>query len=240
MHDARTLRSPSPRRRPSPGRLGASWVRPKGGRVNSGGDGSAPEGRPAAGAAPGTVVLEDVHARHLRAIATQGDRAAFSALFRHYAPRIKSYLLTTGLPAMEAEELAQEAMLIVWRKAAIFDPSRAHAATWIFTIARNLRIDAARRSRAAEAAVAQESLTPPEPEPADDLVFATEAADRLRATLDTLPPDQLAVVRLSFFEDAPHPDIARRLGIPLGTVKSRLRLAMVRLRGLIDPTGTEP
>ncbi|TWB31912.1 RNA polymerase sigma-70 factor (ECF subfamily) [Nitrospirillum bahiense] len=216
-----------------------SWSRPGDGRLTGGGDGILPEGRAAAGATAGTVVLEDVHARHLRAIATQGDRAAFSALFRHYAPRIKSYLLTTGLPSMEAEELAQEVMLTVWRKAAIFDPSRARAATWIFTIARNLRIDAARRSRAAEAAVAQESLTPSEPEPADDLLFAAEAADRLRATLDTLPPDQLAVVRLSFFEDAPHPDIARRLGIPLGTVKSRLRLAMARLRGVIDPGGAE-
>ncbi|TWB46916.1 RNA polymerase sigma-70 factor (ECF subfamily) [Nitrospirillum viridazoti] len=216
-----------------------SWARPGDGRVSGGGDGILPEGRAAAGATAGTVVLEDVHARHLRAIATQGDRAAFSALFRHYAPRIKSYLLTTGLPSMEAEELAQEVMLAVWRKAAIFDPSRARAATWIFTIARNLRIDAARRSRAGEAAVAQESLTPAEPEPADDLLFAAEAADRLRATLDTLPPDQLAVVRLSFFEDAPHPDIARRLGIPLGTVKSRLRLAMARLRGVIDPGGAE-
>ncbi|MEE3623728.1 sigma-70 family RNA polymerase sigma factor [Nitrospirillum sp. BR 11752] len=208
--------------------------------MTGGGDTGLPDAGPAAAPAAGTVVLEDVHARHLRAIATQGDRAAYSALFRHYAPRIKSYLMTTGLPAMEAEELAQEAMLTVWRKAAIFDPARARAATWIFTIARNLRIDAARRSRAAEAALAQESLTPAEPEQADEVLSAAEIADRLRATLDTLPPDQLAVVRLSFFEDAPHPDIARRLGIPLGTVKSRLRLAMARLRGLIDPVGVKP
>ncbi|WP_044564762.1 sigma-70 family RNA polymerase sigma factor, partial [Azospirillum sp. B4] len=97
-----------------------------------------------------------------------------------------------------------------------------------------LRIDALRRDRVADAAVAQEILTPPEAEAADEVLSATQVAERLRASLDTLPPDQLAVVRLSFFEDAPHPDIARRLGIPLGTVKSRLRLAMSRLRGLID------
>ncbi|WP_246130100.1 sigma-70 family RNA polymerase sigma factor [Nitrospirillum pindoramense] len=208
--------------------------------MTGGGDMGLPEAGPAASPPASTVVLEDVHARHLQAIATQGDRAAYAALFRHYAPRLKSYLMTTGLPAMEAEELAQEAMLTIWRKASIFDPARARAATWIFTIARNLRIDAARRSRAADAALAQESLTPAEPEQADEVLSALEVADRLRATLATLPPDQLAVVRLSFFEDAPHPDIARRLGIPLGTVKSRLRLAMARLRGLIDPVGVKP
>ncbi|MDE1146034.1 MAG: sigma-70 family RNA polymerase sigma factor [Azospirillaceae bacterium] len=178
--------------------------------------------------------MTDIHARHLLAIATQGDRAAFAALFRHFAPRIKSYLAGSGVPPMVAEELAQEAMLTVWRKAAFFDPARAAASTWIFTIARNLRVDALRRDRAGDKAVAQEPLLPPEPEQADTIVGAAELAGRLRATLDSLPPDQLAVVRLSFFEDAPHPDIAQRLGIPLGTVKSRLRLAMNRLRGLID------
>ncbi|MBB6251858.1 sigma-70 family RNA polymerase sigma factor [Nitrospirillum iridis] len=254
MHETNDLRTAFPTRRRARlagGRAAAARPLPwapaqRDSRVTPGGDSPAGSDKvtppapppPAEDASGGHAAVGavggDVFSHHLRAIAIQGDRAAFAAIFRHYAPRIKSYLMTTGLPAMEAEELAQEAMLAVWRKAPSFDPARAGASTWIFTIARNLRIDALRRDRVADVATAHEVLALPEPDAADDVLSATEAATRLRASLETLPPDQLAVVRLSFFEDAPHPDIAQRLGIPLGTVKSRLRLAMARLRGLID------
>jgi RNA polymerase sigma-70 factor (ECF subfamily) len=165
-------------------------------------------------------------------IATRSDRPAFTALFMRFAPRVKAYLMQRGLDAAVAEELAQEVLLIVWRKAAQFDPARASAATWIFTIARNLRIDAARRT--------QFALPPPDPvdDPpatptADAILAAEDRGTRVRAALAALPAEQADVVRLAFFDDRPHADIERVLGIPLGTVKSRLRLAMSRLRLLL-------
>lgn len=170
--------------------------------------------------------------RLMRAVAERGDRAAFAELFGLFAPKVKSYLLRLGLPASRAEELAQETMLVVWRRAAQFDPASSGAAAWIFTIARNLRIDAARRDGIA---VPEPDPTddPPPPAQADALVDAARQTERVRAALARLSPEQAEVVQLSFFDDRPHGEIERALGIPLGTVKSRLRLAMSRLRALL-------
>jgi RNA polymerase sigma-70 factor (ECF subfamily) len=167
------------------------------------------------------------------AIAAHADRAAFAALFTRFAPRVKAFLLRLGLDNATAEEHAQEALLIVWRKAAQFDPARATAAAWIFTIARNLRIDAARRAQRAQPAPDPVDEPPPEPS-ADAILAAGDRAMRVRAALAALPVEQADVIRLAYFDDRPHADIERVLGIPLGTVKSRLRLAMSRLRGLLD------
>ena len=163
-------------------------------------------------------------------IAASGDRSAFAELFQHFAPRVKSYGLRLGAADAAAEELAQDTLLTVWRKAAQFDPARASASTWIFTIARNLRIDAIRRERPAP---------PPEddadPQPlADAQLWGAQQDGRVRKALGALPPEQLEVIRLSFFSEAPHSAIAETLGLPLGTVKSRLRLAMIRLRTLLE------
>ncbi len=172
-------------------------------------------------------------ARWLHAIATRGDRAAFAQLFSYFAPRVKAYLLRLGLPAARAEELAQECLLLVWRKAAQFNPETTGAAAWIFTIARNLRVDAARRDRLAQV---EEDPTDaaPAPTPADHQLHSAQRAERLRTAMARLPAEQADVVRLSFFDDRPHAEIEQALGIPLGTVKSRLRLAMARLRTLLD------
>ena len=163
----------------------------------------------------------------LLARVAMADRAAFQVLFLHFGPRLKSYLMKLGAPPGMAEELAQEAMLMVWRKARLFDPAKASAATWIFTIARNLRIDAHRRARMPALDVA-ETMDPGIA--ADDGMEIQESERRLRAALAELPPEQAEIVALSFFSDQPHSQIADALGIPLGTVKSRLRLAMIRLR----------
>jgi RNA polymerase sigma-70 factor, ECF subfamily len=172
-------------------------------------------------------------ARLILAIAARGDRAAFAALFARFAPRLKAYLLRLGLDHATAEEQAQEVLLIVWHKAAQFDPARATAAAWIFTIARNLRIDAARRAQ--RVPPAPDPVDEPAPEPSADAILAAEdRGSRVRAALAALPAEQADVVRLAFFDDRPHAAIERALGIPLGTVKSRLRLAMSRLRGLLD------
>jgi RNA polymerase sigma-70 factor (ECF subfamily) len=166
------------------------------------------------------------------AVAQRRDRGAFSLLFAHFAPRVKSYLRQSGLSMTLAEELAQETLLTVWSKAGQYDPARANASAWIFTIARNLRTDTLRRAR----------LALPEPDPTDepppppiaDAVFAAEQdARRVRAALEALPAAQLEAVQLAFVEDQTHSEIEASLGVPLGTVKSRLRLALSRLRTML-------
>ncbi|HEX3675072.1 MAG TPA: sigma-70 family RNA polymerase sigma factor [Rhizomicrobium sp.] len=164
------------------------------------------------------------------AVAASRDRCAFEALFSHFAPRIKAYLLKLGAGSGLADDLAQEAMLILWRKAALFDPSKASAATWVFTIARNLRIDAIRRERRPDFDPDDPALVPAA-EPAADSVLMREDDDvRLHSAMKSLSPEQAQVVQMSFFADKPHSQIAAELGLPLGTVKSRLRLAMAHIR----------
>ena len=171
------------------------------------------------------------------AIAKRRDRAAFAALFEFFAPRIKAFMLRSGATEARAEELAQETMLAVWRKAALFDPASAGASAWIFTIARNLRIDAYRRERRGgmieTSDVEIEFQIDDSPQP-DALLATTQSEERVRFALTKLSDDQMRVVELSFFEEKAHAEIAQILGIPLGTVKSRLRLALNRLRNLLS------
>jgi RNA polymerase sigma-70 factor (ECF subfamily) len=168
------------------------------------------------------------------AIARSGDRKAFEALFAHFAPRLKGYLLRLGAGAGLADDLAQEAMLTIWRKAALFDPTRASASTWIFTIARNLRIDAIRRERRPEIDPEDPALVPDAEPPPDAAIMRDGEDTRLRAAMARLPAEQALVLQLSFFADEPHSLIAAELGLPLGTVKSRLRLAMMRIRATLE------
>jgi RNA polymerase sigma-70 factor (ECF subfamily) len=174
-------------------------------------------------------------ARLIGQIALQ-DRAAFAELFSHFAPRIKTFMQRSGLSEAQAEEMAQEAMLTVWRKASLFDQDAASAATWIFTIARNLRIDAFRRERRGGVAAASdieiEFQVDDAPLP-DARLASSEIETRVRRAMTSLSGDQVRVIELSFFEEKAHAEIAKILEIPLGTVKSRLRLAMNRLRILL-------
>ena len=172
-------------------------------------------------------------AGHIRLVADLRDRRAFAALFEHFAPRVKSYMLRLGATAAQAEDLAQETMLTLWRKAESFDPARAGAATWVFTIARNLRIDAIRRERLIEPGEPPEDAEAPDM--AADAAMAVEQEEgRMRAALAALPEDQAMLLRMSFYEDYAHGDISARLGMPLGTVKSKLRRAMLRLREALE------
>jgi RNA polymerase sigma-70 factor (ECF subfamily) len=179
---------------------------------------------------PGAMTPPDVNSLLVIAVASRRDRTSFRTLFLHFAPRVKSYLLRLGMPGQLADELAQETLLTVWRKADRFDPSRASAATWIFTIARNLRIDHLRRAKLPGDYYLEEEFAPP----ADDAYLAAERDGKVAQALKALPADQAEVLRLSFFEEKPHPVIAAQLGIPLGTVKSRVRLAMNRLRAALE------
>lgn len=181
----------------------------------------------------------------LVAVGQGGDRQAFAALFKHFAPRLKSYLVRSGSSDAQAEEFAQEAMVNVWRRAASFDPAQAAASTWIYTVARNLRVDHYRRlghrmeqvGLASDEGAMTEETTDPAPTP-EAQVFGQECERGVRAALATLPPEQQRVLQLSFFEEHPHARIAAELGIPLGTVKSRVRLALGQLRRKLN--GLEP
>ena len=172
-------------------------------------------------------------ARLIEAVAQRQDRAAFATLFEHFAPRVKSFMRRSGASEASAEELAQETLLAVWRKAALFDPGTAGASAWIFTIARNLRIDAARRERRGEtfntSDIDAEFEVDESPLP-DARLATAQSESRVRAALAELSEEQMRVVELSFYKEKAHAEIAQILQIPLGTVKSRLRLAMNRLR----------
>jgi RNA polymerase sigma-70 factor (ECF subfamily) len=182
--------------------------------------------------APMTADLEQPSLEALIvAIAERRDREAFTQLFGHFAPRVKSYLLRGGMSAAVAEDMMQDVLLTVWHKAVQFDPARASAPAWIFGIARNLKIDALRRSRLAilEPDISEEVQVPL----ADAIVAAEESSRAIRRAIETLPPDQITILQLAFFEDLTHGEIEKVLNVPLGTVKSRLRLAMAKLRRVL-------
>ena len=180
------------------------------------------------GAASPTQTAE--HGALLLLVARQQDRGAFAMLFGHYGPRVKSYLVRLGADAASAEDLMQEVMLVVWRRASTYDPQQAAVSTWIFTIARNKRIDALRRERRPDFDPADPGFVPdPTPGP-DHEAAAAQWEGHIATAIASMPPEQAEMIRLAYFDDLSHSDIAARLGVPLGTVKSRLRLAMSRLR----------
>ncbi len=176
----------------------------------------------------------DIHVRDIAAVARFQDRAAFARLFGHFGPRVKAYLMRLGADKGQAEDLAQEVMLTVWRKAPAYDAKLASPATWIFTIARNRRIDALRRDTRTKLDANDPGLLP-EPEALPDRTLdAGRWERRLAAALDELPAEQAQMLRLAYYEDRSHGDIAQSLRLPLGTVKSRLRLAVARLRTMFE------
>lgn len=162
------------------------------------------------------------------------DQEAFAALFDHFAPRLNAYMRKLGADAAQAEELVQETMLSVWDRASAFDPAKAGASTWIYTIARNKRIDAARRFRPEYTGDDLPDQAAPEPE--QHPLEAAQAARSLELAIDELPADQADLLRLAYFDDLPHSEIASRRKLPLGTVKSRLRLALDKLRRALKET----
>ncbi len=156
------------------------------------------------------------------------DRAAFATLFAHFAPRIKGFLIKSGADAGTAEECAQDVMATLWHKAAQFDPTRASVATWVFTIARNRRIDMLRRQRRPQP---EDLPWGPEPEPDQaEIVGLRQDIESLTTALAELPEAQRALIEQAYFRDLSQTEIARITGLPLGTIKSRIRLALDRLR----------
>ncbi len=177
------------------------------------------------------------HAELAAAVAERRDREAFTRLFDYYAPRLEAYLVRLGSDPASAEEIAQDALAMLWRKAALFDPDKSSLATWLYRIARNRRIDMLRRDRA--------SIIEPE-DPIFDAVDDTDVEgqvdihqreEAVRVAMEGLPQEQLVLVRLAFFDGLSHSQISERTGLPLGTVKSRIRLAFTRLRRTLEAGG---
>ena len=165
---------------------------------------------------------------HMERIRDAQDKAAFAELFAHFAPRVKGFLMRSGSDASLAEECAQEVMATVWLKAHMFDPARASVATWIFTVARNRKIDTLRKQRRPEP---EELPWGPEAEPEqDDVLMLQQESELLSKALKDLPAAQRDLIQKAYFGDLSHSEIAAATGLPLGTIKSRLRLALERLR----------
>ncbi len=171
----------------------------------------------------------------LSLIARDRSDAAFRRLFEEYGPRVRSFMLRQGVDADVADDLTQETLTIVWQKAALYSPEKGAASTWIFTIARNLRIDRIRQQRPWQELTDQFASSIPSDTPLPDVQFDEQQREtRVRAVLAELPADQLEVVRLAFMDGLPHSEIAEKLGLPLGTVKSRIRLAYNKLRSALE------
>ena len=170
----------------------------------------------------------------LMAVAEKQDRAAFYELFTYYAPRVKSYLMRLGSDNAQAEEISQDVMVTVWRKASLFDRSQASVSTWIFRIARNRRIDVFRRTKKPDLDPEETMLLPSGVEAPDARVDAMETEARVRAAMKDLPGEQLQLLQLSFYEGLSHSEIAAKLDVPLGTVKSRIRLAFSKMKANLD------
>lgn len=166
----------------------------------------------------------------MSAVAQRQDRDAFAELFAYYAPRVKSYMLRLAAGEAQAEELSQEVMITVWRKAHLFDRTQASVSTWIFRIARNRRIDLSRRQRPMDLDPEMPGVAP-EALPAPDARLTVEEREgQVRAALAELPEEQIGLLKAAFYEGLSHREIADRTGLPLGTVKSRIRLAFAKMR----------
>lgn len=174
----------------------------------------------------------------LVSIATNADRAAYTRLFRHFAPLIKAFALSgSALSATHADELVQEVMLKVWQKAGAFNPEKAAASTWVYTIARNCRTDMFRRLQKFDTPLAAEDFGP---EQSDEEPFAQlqtrRSADRIREMMGDLPADQTQILAKVYMEGKSHAEAASELDLPLGTVKSRVRLAVQKLQVQFERT----
>lgn len=176
---------------------------------------------------------EDRRDADIVAVARRQDREAFGRLFRFYAPRVKAYLRRLGAGDEVAEDLAQEVMIAVWHRAGQFDRAKASLSTWVYTIARNKRIDTIRRERRPEHEAIDPDRDGVEAPRGDRHTEAEQVRREVQRAIGELPEEQAQLLRIFYFEDKTHSVIADELGLPLGTVKSRLRLALGKLRATL-------
>jgi RNA polymerase sigma-70 factor (ECF subfamily) len=185
--------------------------------------------------------LASEHAALMASVTERRDRGAFATLFDYYSPRLHAYLIRLGADGATAEEITQEVMATLWRKADLFDSTKSSLGTWLYRVARNRRIDLARRDRVDYVDPSEYAHDIPDDQipDADGQIDAQTREDVLRTAMADLPEEQRALVRLAFFDNLSHSEIAARTGLPLGTVKSRIRLAFSRLRRVLEAGGVE-
>ena len=169
-------------------------------------------------------------------VGKSNDRAAFTRFFRHFGPLIKAFALAgSSLSQAHADEIVQEVMLKVWQKADGFNPEKAAASTWIYTIARNCRTDMFRRLQKFDTPLAADDLSIElEEEEPFAVLHSRRGADRVRELMSQLPPDQAQILAKVYMEGKSHSEAAAELDLPLGTVKSRVRLAIQKLQVQIE------
>lgn len=175
-----------------------------------------------------------LHARLLHRIAEDADKAAFSELFAHFGPLIKGFMMRKGATPDLAEDLAQDTMIQVWRKASLYAPGKGSVSTWVFTIARNLRIDTFRRMRGVKFEEINDYEFESDEPTSEHSVSEMQEAEIISVAVGELPAGQREVIELSFRDDLTHMEIADKLDLPLGTVKSRMRLAYSKLSGALE------
>lgn len=168
------------------------------------------------------------------AVAVNRDQKAFAELFDYFSPRIKSYFIQLGAVPEQAEDMSQDVMSALWHKAHLFDPSKSSLSTWLFRVARNRRIDLLRRDRSALIDINDPIFVPPEPISPDDYVEEEERDEHVRRALALLQDKHADIIRMSFFLGLSHSQIAEKSGLPLGTVKSRIRVAFQKLRETLE------
>ncbi|MBB4238187.1 sigma-70 family RNA polymerase sigma factor [Rhizobium esperanzae] len=168
------------------------------------------------------------------AVARDRDQQAFSILFDYFAPRLKAWLMRQKMTSGEAEELVQEIMIVLWHKADLYDSTRSSLSTWLFRIARNRRIDLQRRINTRIFDETDPTLQPPAEIGAEDIIANDDRDARIRAAVGQLPEEQRDMLRAAFFLGQSHSEIAEATGLPLGTVKSRIRLAFGKLRKVLE------
>lgn len=173
----------------------------------------------------------------LAAVGTDRDGEAFTALFEYFRPRVQTQMLRGGLPPFVAADVAQDVLETIWCKAHQFDRSKSAASTWVFSIAQNRKVDIHRRSREHIFTDADLSLIPDDSADGETRLDAAQRQWHVHNALEALPLDQFKMVQLAFFEGLSHATIAARTKIPVGTVKSRLRLAFSRMRQLLTDAG---
>lgn len=173
----------------------------------------------------------------LELVGAKQDRKAFSSLFEYFAPRLKSFLMNGGLPGEKAEEIMQDTFVTIWQKASGYDSQKAAASTWIFTIARNKKIDLLRKEKRHKIDPTEYLEFLPEPKKQSDTLQAKDNVEIIKDILNNLPKKQSELIIKSYYEHKTHLEISEEMQIPLGTVKSRLRLAIDKLRRAIEQEG---
>ncbi len=177
---------------------------------------------------------EEIFAHYMYEVAYQQDKQAFGEIFKYFAPRLKSYFIKAGAIESQAEEVIQEVMIAIWTKASSYDRKKSSVSTWIYTIARNKRIDKIRKEKRHYTQESDEGLEMPIPSTQEQDIFSVQLTRKIENCLQSLPIEQAELLKLSYFYEKTHTDISKELKIPLGTVKSRIRLALNKMKNMAE------